>query len=102
MSNIIQPLNTNDGKIPIRKVQTLGSVRQRDEHTNEIILIPTPSQDPNDPLNWLVSSATREVKFVSATNTTSGARGGSTTWLHLFALRCSCAISLQQDPASRS
>lgn len=38
----------------VRKVETLGSVRHRDELTNEIILVPTPSNDPNDPLNWWV------------------------------------------------
>lgn len=55
MSTTIEPINTNHGtKEPLKKIQTLGSVRQRDEHTNEIILIPTPSQDPNDPLNWSV------------------------------------------------
>ncbi|GAW15966.1 hypothetical protein ANO14919_053880 [Xylariales sp. No.14919] len=32
--------------------ETLGNVRLRDYHTNEVILIPTPSNDPNDPLNW--------------------------------------------------
>lgn len=31
---------------------TLGHLRLRNEQTNEIILIPTPSTDPNDPLNW--------------------------------------------------
>ncbi|KAI1500062.1 major facilitator superfamily domain-containing protein [Biscogniauxia marginata] len=35
-----------------RKLRTLGNVRLRDHHTHEIILIPTPSNDPNDPLNW--------------------------------------------------
>lgn len=35
---------------------TLGTVRLRDHHTNEVILIPTPSSDPNDPLNWYVVS----------------------------------------------
>ncbi|KAK0734127.1 major facilitator superfamily domain-containing protein [Lasiosphaeria miniovina] len=35
----------------IRK-RTLGNVRLRHLDTNEIILIPTPSSDPNDPLNW--------------------------------------------------
>ncbi|KAI0017930.1 major facilitator superfamily domain-containing protein [Xylariomycetidae sp. FL0641] len=34
------------------KGETLGTLRIRNEHTNEIILIPTPSSDPNDPLNW--------------------------------------------------
>ncbi|KKY16834.1 putative mfs transporter [Phaeomoniella chlamydospora] len=33
-------------------VNTLGSVRLQHEHTNEIILVPQPSNDPNDPLNW--------------------------------------------------
>ncbi|KAF5019229.1 hypothetical protein F66182_8770 [Fusarium sp. NRRL 66182] len=30
----------------------LGGLRLRSEETDEIILIPTPSDDPNDPLNW--------------------------------------------------
>lgn len=30
----------------------LGSLRLRHAETNEIVLIPTPSKDPNDPLNW--------------------------------------------------
>ncbi|KAF9880023.1 hypothetical protein CkaCkLH20_02834 [Colletotrichum karsti] len=33
-------------------LRTLGNVRLRDEATNEIILIPKPSADPSDPLNW--------------------------------------------------
>jgi hypothetical protein len=35
-----------------KRVATLGQVRHRDAATNEIILVPTPSSDPNDPLNW--------------------------------------------------
>ncbi|KAI3328911.1 MFS general substrate transporter [Xylariaceae sp. AK1471] len=35
-----------------KKRVTLGHVRLRDHRTNEVILIPTPSNDPNDPLNW--------------------------------------------------
>ncbi|KAI6374364.1 hypothetical protein MCOR25_003153 [Pyricularia grisea] len=31
---------------------SLGTVRLRNDHTGEIILVPTPSDDPNDPLNW--------------------------------------------------
>ncbi|RKL27785.1 hypothetical protein BFJ72_g12913 [Fusarium proliferatum] len=47
--------------IDIRKTNTgtadgrndmLGGLRLRNEETNEIILIPTPTNDPNDPLNW--------------------------------------------------
>jgi MFS family permease len=34
------------------KLGTLGSLRLRHHQTNEIILVPTPSNDPNDPLNW--------------------------------------------------
>jgi hypothetical protein len=37
---------------------TLGHVRLRDATTNEIILIPAPSLDPNDPLKWLVLNVT--------------------------------------------
>jgi hypothetical protein len=40
----------------VKRVETLGTVRHRHEHTNAIILIPTPSNDPNDPLNWLVGT----------------------------------------------
>ena len=41
----------DDGIEVVRK-RTLGNVRLRHHQTNEIILIPTPSRDPNDPLNW--------------------------------------------------
>ncbi|KAJ5832620.1 Major facilitator superfamily domain general substrate transporter [Penicillium riverlandense] len=34
------------------QTNTLGSLRLRHQETNEIILVPTPSKDPNDPLNW--------------------------------------------------
>lgn len=34
------------------RVETLGTVRLRHYETNEVILVPTPSNDPNDPLNW--------------------------------------------------
>jgi len=34
------------------RVRTLGSVRLTREGTNERILYPKPSNDPNDPLNW--------------------------------------------------
>lgn len=34
------------------KPNTLGRVRLHDENTNQIILIPSPSEDPDDPLNW--------------------------------------------------
>ncbi len=34
------------------KKETLGNVQLRHHETQEIILVPTPSDDPNDPLNW--------------------------------------------------
>lgn len=37
------------------KVKALGHLRLRDEDTNEVILVPTPSYDPKDPLNWYLS-----------------------------------------------
>ncbi|KAI1279918.1 major facilitator superfamily domain-containing protein [Xylaria sp. FL0933] len=48
---------TSDAQIPVnqageRKREALGNVRLRDHHTNEVILIPKPSSDPNDPLRW--------------------------------------------------
>jgi hypothetical protein len=38
----------------IKQVKTLGTLRLLHHETHDIILIPTPSQDPNDPLNWYV------------------------------------------------
>jgi hypothetical protein len=35
-------------------IATLGHVRLRHVDTQEIILVPTPSSDPKDPLNWFV------------------------------------------------
>lgn len=32
--------------------ETLGNVRLRHHETNEIILVPTPTDDPGDPLSW--------------------------------------------------
>ena len=39
-------------RVDTGKRRTLGHVQLRDHETKEIILIPTPSSDPNDPLNW--------------------------------------------------
>jgi hypothetical protein len=35
-----------------KHVNNLGSIQLRHPVTNDIILIPTPSNDLNDPLNW--------------------------------------------------
>ncbi|KAF5600898.1 transcription factor Pig1p [Fusarium pseudoanthophilum] len=42
---------TDTGTHDVRN-DMLGGLRLRNEETNEIILIPTPTNDPNDPLNW--------------------------------------------------
>lgn len=44
---------------PKKQASTLGHVRLRDSATNEIILVPTPSSDPKDPLNWFALSPSR-------------------------------------------
>lgn len=36
------------------QLKTLGNLRLRDSETNNVILVPTPSSDPKDPLNWHV------------------------------------------------
>lgn len=36
----------------IEVVHTLGTVRLHNAQTKEIILVPQPSNDPNDPLQW--------------------------------------------------
>ncbi len=41
----------------LQRVQTLGSVRLHSHGTRKVILIPTPSNHPDDPLNWYVGSA---------------------------------------------
>ncbi|KAI1844279.1 hypothetical protein JX265_007882 [Neoarthrinium moseri] len=41
-----------DPVVDEKRMNALGTVRLRHHETNEIILIPTPSNDPNDPLNW--------------------------------------------------
>jgi hypothetical protein len=41
-----------------RRVQSLGSVRLRNATTGEVVLVPTPTKDPNDPL---VSYSVREL-----------------------------------------
>ncbi|KAF4630332.1 hypothetical protein G7Y89_g7797 [Cudoniella acicularis] len=48
----MESINTGTKHNSIGRIQTLGSVRHRDAITNDVILIPTPSKDPNDPLNW--------------------------------------------------
>ncbi len=51
---IAAPLDTNHASSPAERARTrtLGNVRLRHHETNEIILIPAPSEDPRDPLNW--------------------------------------------------
>jgi hypothetical protein len=48
----------------IAQMNTLGTVRLRHIETNDIILIPTPSSDPNDPLNWSVFALPGATLFI--------------------------------------
>ena len=45
------PTRTEDVQKDFEKLDTLGSIQLHNE-AGEVILIPTPSSDPNDPLNW--------------------------------------------------
>jgi len=47
-------LKTADKDALRHHVGTLGHLRLRHAETNEIILVPQPSNDPGDPLNWYV------------------------------------------------
>ncbi|KAL2682265.1 major facilitator superfamily domain-containing protein [Phyllosticta citricarpa] len=51
----ITRLTADRPKEELAKQNTLGSLRLRHEDTNDIILIPTPSNDPRDPLTWSTS-----------------------------------------------
>lgn len=51
-TNPVMDNNTRHVAEETTRARTLGNVRLRHPETNEIILIPTPSADPNDPLNW--------------------------------------------------
>ncbi|KUI54074.1 hypothetical protein VP1G_01427 [Cytospora mali] len=48
----LHPEDQEDPKKEHARHRTLGNVRLRHHETNEVILVPTPSDDPNDPLNW--------------------------------------------------
>lgn len=51
IASVVRPEEEHPEEEKIRQ-RTLGNVRLRHHETNELILIPTPSSDPNDPLNW--------------------------------------------------
>ena len=44
--------NVDDAEVEQKRKRTLGNVRLRHAETKKLILIPTPTSDPNDPLNW--------------------------------------------------
>ncbi|KJK77710.1 hypothetical protein H634G_07449 [Metarhizium anisopliae BRIP 53293] len=44
--------NACNPAVESRRKRTLGNVRLMHHDTNAMILVPTPSSDPNDPLNW--------------------------------------------------
>ena len=49
-ANYYADINTK--RNDLERINTHGSVRLRHAETNEIVLVPQPSSDPNDPLNW--------------------------------------------------
>lgn len=51
MTSLVEVKSSSDDEPALN---TLGHVRLRDKDTHAIILIPTPSDDPKDPLNWSV------------------------------------------------
>lgn len=63
----------------------LGRVQLRGEN-GEVILIPKPSSDPNDPLNWSVKHPCVENK----TNWEKGRKLSSTMSLSSLVSACSC------------
>lgn len=85
----------------------LGTVRLRNDQTGEVILVPTPSNDPNDPLNWYglyfllflivylfffsLSLSLSAVKFRQL-KPIIGLNGTKMLWLPSSAAQCSCAI----------
>lgn len=48
----LEAVNSGTNSEKLQKIGTLGSVRLQNAQTKEIILVPQPSSDPNDPLNW--------------------------------------------------
>lgn len=42
----------NNNQKRVADIKTLGHLRLRDADTQSIILVPTPSSDLKDPLNW--------------------------------------------------
>lgn len=46
------PIGVHGKDNDMPQVETLGTVRLRHETTNELLLVPKPSDDPDDPLNW--------------------------------------------------
>jgi hypothetical protein len=46
----------------------MGQVQLRNRDTHEVILRPTPTADPNDPLNWCVHVCCRDVAAVLRKN----------------------------------
>lgn len=67
----IEELSTDTASNAIGKIQTLGSVRLHSKHTKQRILIPQPSSDPADPLNWLVLPFTFVAALITSNRSTS-------------------------------
>jgi hypothetical protein len=50
----------------VYRVQSLGSVRLRSATTGDIVLVPTPTKDPNDPLVSSLETAPYFIELVTA------------------------------------
>jgi hypothetical protein len=87
-------------------VQTLGSIRLRDEHTGAVILVPTPTQDPNDPLvGPAPHPSLPQYQIKSSQKCRTGITGSKFSSPSLSVWLFSCAISSPPDqlsPSSRS
>lgn len=59
---VTRPQEKGEQSEPCRKA-TLGNVRLRHQVDDAVILVPTPSSDPNDPLNWFVVSSS-PIRFI--------------------------------------
>ena len=79
-------VTTERDEADLQRVETLGSVRLHREHTHEVILIPTPSDDPNDPLNWY-DPVPHNAKISPALTLSSGLQPIAITWPPSFASR---------------
>ncbi len=82
-----------DESLKVARKRTLGNVRLRHHQTNEIILIPTPSNDPNDPLNWYAYVRSTNSRYhIILTITFTGRSGTSGTLQQVWSFILCCIV----------